>query len=235
MESWPGLSGSPTPLGMTWNEQQQAYNFALFSAAAAGIRLLLFAADDLARPVYSRDLIHPQNKSGHVWHTQISKSEMRSAVYYGIQAAGPFDPGSGQRFDSQKLLLDPYARAVFFPSGFNRRAAATPGSNIGLAPLGGIAPEAASFDWEGDSPPRHTTDTVIYEAHVRGFTIDPSSQVAPERRGTFLGIIDKIPYLKDLGVTVVELMPVFQFDPQERNYWGYMPINFFSPHHLFAS
>ncbi len=86
-----------------------------------------------------------------------------------------------------------------------------------------------------DGCPKHEGDTIIYELHVRGFTMNANSGVATERRGTFSGIVDKIPYLKDLGVTAVELMPVFQFDPDAGNYWGYMPLNFFSPHHGYAS
>ena len=91
------------------------------------------------------------------------------------------------------------------------------------------------YNWAEDPRPRHQSDTIIYELHVRGFTINPNSGVAPDRRGTFAGLVDKIPYLKDLGVTVVELMPIFQFDPQEGNFWGYSPLSFFAPHHLYSS
>lgn len=83
--------------------------------------------------------------------------------------------------------------------------------------------------------PIHSHDLIIYEMHVRGFTADPSSEVAPEKRGTFAGVIEKIPYLRKLGITAVELMPVFQFDPGEDNYWGYMPLNFFSPHERYTT
>ena len=91
------------------------------------------------------------------------------------------------------------------------------------------------FDWSEDRRPRHQSDTIIYELHVRGFTINPNSGVSPERRGTFAGLVEKIPYLKDLGITAVELMPIFQFDPQEGNYWGYSPLSFFAPHHGYGS
>jgi pullulanase/glycogen debranching enzyme len=91
------------------------------------------------------------------------------------------------------------------------------------------------FDWQGDHRPRHEADTIVYELHVGGFTRSPDSGVSDEARGTFAGLVEKIPYLKDLGVTVVELMPVFQYDPSDDNYWGYMPLNFFSPHHGYLS
>ncbi|MGA2374277.1 MAG: alpha-amylase family glycosyl hydrolase [Candidatus Sulfotelmatobacter sp.] len=91
------------------------------------------------------------------------------------------------------------------------------------------------FDWSGDQHPYHESDAVIYELHVRGFTKNPNSGVEPSRAGTYAGLVEKIPYLKDLGVTVVELMPVFQRDPQEADYWGYMPLNFFAPHAQYAS
>ena len=91
------------------------------------------------------------------------------------------------------------------------------------------------FDWGEDRRPRHESTAIIYELHVRGFTNNPNSSVHPERRGTFAGLVEKIPYLTDLGVTAVELMPIFQFDPQEGNYWGYMPLSFFAPHHAYGS
>jgi glycogen operon protein len=91
------------------------------------------------------------------------------------------------------------------------------------------------FDWGDDQRPRHHWGTIIYELHVRGFTNNPNSGVSPDRRGSYAGVVEKIPYLKDLGVTAVELMPIFQFDPQEGSCWGYMPLNFFAPHHGYCS
>ena len=104
---------------------------------------------------------------------------------------------------------------MFFPAAFSRGAAAIgPGSNAGRAPLGDWPQSAAHFDWHGDVRPRHTHDTVIYEMHVRGFTEARRTPACrADRRGTFAGVVDKIPYLQELGVTVVELMPVHQFDP----------------------
>jgi glycogen operon protein len=157
---------------------------------------------------------------------------MREARYYAYSIDGP--RSAPHCFDPDKVLFDPYARSLFFPPGFDREAAITAGPNAGRAPLGLLAADAPVFDWAKDPRPRHETDTVVYELHVRGFTAHPSSAVLPARRGTFAGLADKIPYLKALGATVIELMPVFQFDPHEGNYWGYMPLGFFAPHHGWA-
>src|SRR5262249_52054839 len=136
----------------------------------------------------------------------------------------------------QKILLDPYARAVFFPPNFSREAAKRSGSNAGRAPLGVLSADAAPFDWGDDRRPYHTSDMVIYEMHVRGFTMRANSGVATEKRGAYTGVIDKIPYLKELGITAVELLPVYQYEPERGgNYWGYMPLNFFSPHLDYSS
>ena len=156
--------------------------------------------------------------------------------YYAYSVAGPAPQGrfAWHCFDPDKILLDPYAKSVFFPPPFDRAAAAHPGSNAGKAPLGLLAAPARCSTGAGRRP-RHQSDAIIYELHVRGFTKNPNSGVRPERRGTFAGLVEKIPYLKDLGVTAVELMPIFQFDPQEGNYWGYMPLSFFAPHHAYGS
>ncbi|HMO86205.1 MAG TPA: alpha-amylase family glycosyl hydrolase, partial [Lacipirellulaceae bacterium] len=127
------------------------------------------------------------------------------------------------------------AKAVYFPPTFDREAASRPGSNAGRAPLGLLTRANDSFDWGIDRRPRHRHDAIIYELHVGGFTKNANSGVGPERRGSYAGVIEKIPYLKDLGITVVELMPVFQCDPQEGSCWGYMPLNFFAPHHGYSS
>ncbi|MGA7424031.1 MAG: alpha-amylase family glycosyl hydrolase, partial [Candidatus Sulfotelmatobacter sp.] len=138
-------------------------------------------------------------------------------------------------FDPQKVLLDPYAKCIFFPPAFDRNLAMREGSNAGHAPLGVLIDHKPTFDWPADPPPYHESDAVIYELHVRGFTKNSNSGVDPSRAGTYAGLVEKIPYLKELGVTVVELMPVFQRDPQEGDYWGYMPLNFFAPHAQYAS
>jgi glycogen operon protein len=234
MPLWTVTEGSPYPLGVTAVPGEAAYNFALYSKHATGVTLELYRQGDPGTPIHTTALDPLRNKSARVWHCRVAASVVEQAHYYAYRVAGPFDPSQGHRFDRDKVLLDPYARAVVFPPGHSREAASQPGDNAGRAPLGVLRPEPLPFDWGDDRPPRHGHDTVIYELHVRGFTRRENSGVAPERRGTFAGVVDKIPYLQELGVTVVELMPVFQFDPAEGNYWGYMTLNFFAPHHLYA-
>jgi glycogen operon protein len=215
--------------------EENAYNFALYSTDATGLILNLYSVQDSANPVYTYQFNYLKNKSGRVWHCRLPATIVQKAKYYGYQVEGPFNPDQGHRFDPEKILLDPYARAVYFPPEFSRDTARQPGCNAGKAPLGIILPNSVAFDWGGDRRPRHTHDTVTYELHVRGFTRRPNSGVDERSRGTFAGLGQKIPYLKELGVTVVEIMPVFQFDPQEGNYWGYMPLSLFALHHLYAA
>jgi isoamylase len=132
-------------------------------------------------------------------------------------------------------LLAPYARGVFFPPAFERKRALELGGNAGRAPLGILPRQQIAFDWGEDVSPRPESDAIIYELHVKGFTNNLNSGVHPSRAGTYAGLIEKIPYLKELGITVVELMPIFQCDPQQGDYWGYMPLNFFAPHAQYAS
>ena len=137
------------------------------------------------------------------------------------------------------MLLDPYGRGVVEPAGFDREAAARAGDNAATA-MKSVVVDPSAYDWENDQHP-HTPSsrTIVYEMHVKGFTQHPSAGLSEERRGTYAGMIEKIPYLRQLGVTAVELLPVFQFDFQDAppgvNYWGYQPISFFAPHHAFSS
>ncbi|NTV62369.1 MAG: glycogen-debranching protein, partial [Oscillochloris sp.] len=236
IEDWEIEEGAPAPLGATWIDARQGYNFALYSRHATGITLLFYREDDVFNPCYEYRLDYLKHKTERVWHCWVPGGAIPAACYYAYRVDGPNDTMAGHRFDRSKILLDPFAVEVFFPEGYDRVAACTPGLRTdGRAPLG-VLPQRIphsplpSFDWGGNLRPRHTYQTVVYELHVRGFTAHPSSGLVPERRGTFLGLIDKIPYLKELGITVVELLPVHQFDPQEGNYWGYMTLNFFAPH-----
>lgn len=235
MSAWTLREGSPSPLGASYVLQDDAYNFALYSKHATAVTLLLFSAQNPIDPIVTHHFDPRSNKSGRVWHCRLLATVVDGAAYYAYRVEGPSAFPDGQRFDPDKILLDPYAMAVFFPPGFSREAARHPGPNPGRAPLGVLRAAASGFDWSGDHSPRHTHGTIIYELHVRGFTQRANSGVSTERRGTFAGLIDKIPYLQKLGVTVVELMPVFQFDPHEGNYWGYMPLNFFALHHGYAA
>lgn len=230
---WAAAEGLPFPLGATRIELEDAYNFALYSKHAQSLTLLLYTEGDIVNPALTHRFDPLKNKSGRIWHCRIPRALMSEMRYYAYRIEGPppRGPFEWHRFDCDKILLDPYAKSVFFPDTFDRLAATRPGSNAGKAPLGVLAADSAPFDWHGDRGPHHEADTVIYELHVKGFTKHPSSGVTDAARGTFAGVIEKIPYLKQLGITVVELMPVFQFDPSDGNYWGYMPLNFFSPHH----
>jgi glycogen operon protein len=237
VDAWSTVEGSAAPLGAHWVPEQQAWNFAVYARHATAVTLLLYAEGDAVTPVVERPLDPLNHRSSRVWHCRVRASEAPGAAYYAYRVDGPRDARAGHRFDPEKILLDPYARGVFFPPAFSRGAAMRPGGNAGRAPLGRLpaADAEPAFDWGLDRHPHHTHDLVVYEMHVRGFTARASSGVAPGRRGTFGGVIDKIPYLADLGVTAVELLPVQQFDPQERNYWGYMTLGFFAPHHQYAA
>jgi glycogen operon protein len=235
MSRWESAEGSPIPLGASWIESENAYNFAIYSKHAEKVALVFFG-DDLVTPVYRYEFEYLRNKTGPIWHCRIPDAALAGATLYAYQIDGP-TPGPGfewHTFDPEKVLLDPYARDVHFSPSFDREAARRPGSNWGRAPLSVLDSRESPFDWQDDAPVRHQSDLIIYEMHVRGFTHRENSGVAPEHRGTFAGIIDKIPYLQQLGVTAIELMPVFQFDPQEDNYWGYMPLSFFAPHDAYC-
>ena len=235
--SWFRVEGSAFPLGATWLASEQAYNFAIYSQHASTVTLLLYDDRDFSRPVQQVVFDPSINKSGQIWHCRVPKEALHGARYYGYQIDGPNRHRYHQfhAYDPEKVLLDPYAKSVHFPPNFERKSAMRPGSNVGRAPLGVLLEHEKPFDWGQDQVRFHEHDFIIYEMHVRGLTRDPSSGVPPERRGTYLGVIDKIPYLQQLGVTAVELLPVHQYDPQEGNYWGYMTLNFFSPHAQYAT
>ena len=202
------------------------------------MELLLFDRDDAARPARVVALDRARHRTFHYWH--IFVPGIGPGQVYGFRAHGPFEPDRGLRFDADKLLLDPYGLAVAVPDAYSRAAAQQPGDNTALA-MKSVVADPSAYDWEGDWPlERSAAETVIYELHVRGFTRHPSSGVSPDKAGTYAGLIDKIPYLQDLGVTAVELLPVFQFDAQDAprgrtNYWGYSPVSLFAPHGAYSS
>jgi glycogen operon protein len=235
MNAWERIEGAPQPLGVTYAASEEVYNFAVYSKHAAEVVLHLFSENDLVNPVYSYTCLPLKNKSGRVWHCCVPKSLADKAVFYGYQVRGPSSwEESGHRFDPEKILLDPYATSVYFPPRYDPNASNSPGSNRDKAPLGLISQNVSGFDWGHDLSPRHAHDAIVYELHVRGFTKRSNSGVAHNKEGTFAGLTKKIPYLKDLGVTVVELLPVFQFEPLFGNYWGYMPLSFFAVHNAYA-
>ncbi len=224
----------PWPLGVEWVDADESFNFALYSRHATGVTLLCYHENDPTKPVFEFTFQHPTHKTSSIWHCRIPAAQLNGATLYAYRIEGPYEPERGHRFDPQKILLDPYAPSVFFPPDFSRKGCAEKGPTDGRAPLGRLpskqGPKAAS-----ERPPRYTCqDAIIYELHVKGFTARENSGVPSAKRGTFAGLVEKLPYLKELGVTIVELLPVHQFDPQEGNYWGYMTLHFFSPHQAYA-
>lgn len=228
-------NGSPYPLGASVTAT--GVNFSVFSYHATRAELLLFDTEDATQPSRTVDLVPGTNRTSHYWHVHLPG--IKAGQLYGYRMSGPYAPDLGHRFDPEKLLLDPYARAIS-SKHYQRDAAAKPGNNVGVAAKCVVA-DLRSYDWEGDLPLHHPfSSTVIYEVHVGGFTRHPNSGVAVEKRGTYAGLIEKIPYLTDLGITAVELMPVYQFDAQDapvdlENYWGYSPMSFFAPHGAYSS
>ena len=228
--------GRSWPLGATLSHG--GVNFSLFSRNATGAELLLFDREDDSAPARVIPIDPATNRSYHYWHVFVPA--VLPGQIYGFRVEGPFDPTRGLRFDTDKVLLDPYGRAVVVPQNYDREAAGREGDNAATA-MKSVVVDPQAYDWEGDLPlARPSARTIIYEMHVRGFTRHPSSGVAPETRGTYAGLIEKISYLEKLGVTAVELLPVFQFDaldcPSGKvNYWGYAPVSFFAPHRAYSS
>jgi isoamylase len=240
---WPGR---PFPLGPVWDGE--GTNFSLFSENAEGVELCLFDDDDV------ETRIPLTNRTAFNWHCYLHG--IGPGQRYGYRVHGPYDPASGHRFNAAKLLIDPYAKSIEGPAQWHR-------ANTHPYPLTGAedadleideSDDAAAvpksvvvdptFDWEGDTRldiPWH--DTVIYEAHVKGFT-KLNERIREDLRGTYAGLasIEAIAYLKELGVTAVELLPIhhvideaFLFDRGLTNYWGYSSIGYLAPHALYAA
>jgi glycogen operon protein len=205
--------------------------FVVYSRSATGLRILLYGAAGDATPAETIDLDPSRDRWGDIWSVFVPG--LGAGTLYHIQADGPFDPERGQRFDGRARLIDPYAKALAGEFVFDDDGLLVPPRCV-------VIDDA--FDWQGDRHLRRgLSDTVIYEMHVRGFTASPTSGV--ENPGTYLGVIEKIPYLKSLGVTAVELMPVHEFAAAmpsaegvvRANYWGYDPLAFFAPHRGYAA
>ena len=245
--------GSPVPLGTY--ARGEGVNFAFFSRHASRVRLELFDHPEDATVARVIDLDPARNRTGDVWHVWIEG--IRPGQLYAYRVDGPYQPKDGHRFNFNKLLLDPFATAItplpdwdfgqargYDPSAPEQDLVCSKVDDAGAMPKCVFTHE--HFHWHDDRPPRHPwSKTVIYETHVRGFTIHPSSGV--ENPGTYRGLMEKIPYLKELGVTAVELMPVYEFNESQvqginpqtgkplRNYWGYDPVAFFAPKASYSS
>jgi isoamylase len=228
--------GRPHPLGAT--PDAHGTNFVLFTQDATAVQLLLFEAHDSPQPFKVIDLDPDTMRNFYFWHVYVT--DVRPGTSYAYRVDGPRDvSGKGHRFNPNKVLIDPYGRGST-KAVWDRVAACGPDDNVETS-MRSIVVDLHKYDWEEDRPlNRPLNDTVIYEMHVRGLTMSPTSGVM--NPGTFHGVIEKIPYLQSLGVTAVELLPVFEFDPAEIsgtnpntgqqlvNYWGYSPVSFFTPH-----
>ena len=229
-------TGRSSPLGAT--VCQGGTNFSVHSRGASGVELLLFDREDDARPSCVIRVDPTANRTYHYWHVFVPG--VQPGQIYGYRVHGPFEPPIGLRFDPGKVLLDPYGRGVVIPKNYSRDAAYQEGDNAATA-MKSVVVDPYTYDWEEDTPlERSSSQTIVYEMHVQGFTRHPSSGVAENLRGTFAGLIEKIPYLRELGINAVELLPVFQFDAQDApsgriNYWGYAPVSFFAPHRAYSS
>jgi glycogen operon protein len=228
--------GRSFPLGST--VYPDGVNFCLFSKHATQVYLLLFDEPNAAAPIETIALEPDGNNTFHYWH--IFVKGIKAGQVYAYRVDGPNAPEKGHRFDRNKVLLDPYTKAIAGDEIYDRQAAMSPGDNSAQA-LRSVVVDSSNYDWEGDYPLYHPyAKTVIYEMHVGGFTRHPNSGLPPEKRGTYAGVIEKIPYLKQLGITAVELLPIQFFDEKDafsglENYWGYSPIAFFAPHRAYSS
>jgi glycogen operon protein len=228
--------GRSSPVGATVVDG--GVNFSVFSRTATAVELVFFDRVEDAQPARVVRFDPGTNRTYHYWHAFVPR--VRPGQIYGYRVNGPAVPAGGLRFDSAKVLLDPYGRGVVVPRDYSREAARRPGDNAKVA-MKSVVIDPGSYDWEGDLPLRRpSARTIIYEMHVRGFTRHPSSGVDGKIRGTYAGLVEKIPYLQQLGITAVELLPVFQFDAQDCppgmvNYWGYAPVSFFAPHQAYSS
>lgn len=242
--------GRPEVLGAT--PSGNGVNFALYSKNAERVVLDLFDAPDARQPSFSIDFDPVKNKTGGVWH--IFVEGLSAGTLYLFRVDGPYNPPQGHRFNFNKYLFDPYAKAFsqgsVFQSYNRQRELGLAGLENGkLSDLSNfpkcVVVDDSDFDWQGDKPLNYPlSETVIYEAHLKGYTASRTSDVSAP--GTYKGFVEKIPYLKKLGITTVELMPIFEFDEHETgainpktgetlsNYWGYSTIGFFAPKTTYA-
>jgi isoamylase len=232
----PAAHGRSFPLGATLCDG--GVNFSVFSKHSTGVELCLFDRVDDARPARVISLDPRTHRTYHYWHVFVPG--IAPGQLYAYRVHGLHDPADGLRFDASKTLLDPYGKCVARPEGYHRDAARQPGDNAAVA-FKSVVVDLGAYNWEGDARPcRPFERTVIYEMHIGRFTRHPSSGVSQAERGTYAGLIRKIPYLQELGITAVELLPVFAFDQQDApagltNDWGYQPVSFFAPHPGYSS
>ncbi|MDR2509715.1 MAG: glycogen debranching protein GlgX [Spirochaetaceae bacterium] len=250
---WILSAGKPLPLGATLEEN--GVNFSVFSRHAKSVELIIFEDESPSSKRGVISLSGKQHRTGDLWHCHISG--LKAGALYLYRVDGLYQPERGRRFNVNIALLDPYAKAITESSqwDFSRATAYNPGDpagdlsynyncNIDNVPRCIVIDN--NFDWQGDQPLNYPLrKSLLYETHVRGFTAHPSSGV--EHPGTYRGIIEKIAYLKELGVTSVELLPIHEFQENElgrhnprtgkrlKNYWGYSTVCFFAPKQSYAA
>lgn len=238
--------GTPLNLGATITPE--GVNFSIYSKDATAVSLCLFDDDKSQKPYTVIPFDPKKNKTGDIWHIELCGLEAGALYLYKVD--GPYEPTKGLRFNPNKYLFDPYAKAFTIGSVFRSYNAqhrqgfsANEGGELqDLSDFPKCVVVNDDFDWEGDHPLNYPLEkTVIYETHLKGFTASSTSGLAPEIAGTYKGFTQKIDYLCDLGITSVELLPIFEFDENETantnprtgetlvNYWGYSTIGFFAP------
>jgi isoamylase len=228
--------GQSSPLGATFRDG--GVNFSLYSRDATNVDLLFFDHEDDAKPSRVIPIDPTTGHTYHYWHAFVPG--VQSGQIYGYRVYGPFVPAEGLCFDETRVLLDPYARSVVVPRGYSREAASRKQDTWASA-MKSVVVDLSGYDWQGDKVLcRSSARTIIYEMNVRGFTQHPSSCLPQNIRGTYRGLLEKIPHLHQLGINAVELLPIFQFDAQDcptglTNYWGYAPVSFFAVHRAYSS
>ena len=246
-------TGKALPLGASLTHE--GVNFSIFSRNAVSITLILFESDKSDSPFIEIPLDKRKHKTGNIWHCFIRG--LKEGTCYLYRADGPYNPERGQRFNRYKTLVDPYAKALTDLSNWDYVKCSgydpnQPGSDLTYSYNDDILYQPRcividnNFDWEGDTPLNYPLRfSVIYETHVKGLTAHSSSGV--EHPGTYRGVIEKIPFLKDLGITSIEFLPVQEFNENEiprydpktgiklTNYWGYSTVAFFAPKGSYSS
>ena len=231
--------GHPLPMGAS--RQNCGYNFSIFSKNATSVSIVFFKTGE-SDPAFEIELDPDQNRCGEIWHICING--LFEDFRYGYRLDGPFDQENGHHFDKKNILVEPYARALTGGAVWGSPLVRSEGHNFRYLRRAFLPEE--DFDWQGDRPlNRPLKDSIIYELHLRGYTVSPTSGV--KNPGTFRGLTEKIPYLKELGITAVELMPVHEFDEEGnffsnpdtgerlKKYWGYNPFAFFAPKASYAA
>lgn len=228
-------TGKPFPIGSSIKDN--GVNFSVFSKNAKSIEILLFDDKDDVKPSRIIELKEEENKSYYYWHIYVEG--LKAGTYYAYRVDGEYNPSKSLAFDKSKVLIDPYAKGIY-ASNYDRKSAMTFGNDNLAYSYKSVVIAEDNYDWEGDTTlSLDLSDLTIYEMHIGGFTKSESSGIETSKRGTYAGVIEKIPYLQSLGINAVELLPVYAFDDQDSpigksNYWGYSPLNFFAIHNSYS-